>query len=95
MAVKRKIGKSASKMLFTMKVFEGEDGYYVAYCQELPGVATQGKTLKEVRANFREALFGYLEAIWDVQTHRTRGPPAVRGKRPVEIEHMALAPVPA
>ena len=25
MAVKRKIGKSASKMLFTMKVFEGEE----------------------------------------------------------------------
>jgi predicted RNase H-like HicB family nuclease len=95
MAGKRRTRKSSSKMLFTMKVFKGEDGYYVAYCEELPGVASQGKTLKDVRSNFREALFGYLEAVWDVQTRRTRGPPSVRGKRPVEIEHLALAPVPA
>ena len=40
------------------KVPEG----YIGFVQELPGANTQGKTLKETRANFQEAIEMTLEA---------------------------------
>jgi predicted RNase H-like HicB family nuclease len=36
--------------------------WYVAWVEEVPGVNTQGKTLKEARENLREALELVLEA---------------------------------
>ena len=41
-----------------MKVPEG----YVAFVEELPGANTQGNTLKEARANLKEAVTIVLEA---------------------------------
>jgi len=41
-----------------MKVPEG----YVGFAEELPGANTQGKTLREVRKNLREAVQLVLEA---------------------------------
>lgn len=35
--------------------------WYVAYVEEIPGVNTQGRTLKETRRNLREALRLILE----------------------------------
>jgi len=35
---------------------------YVAYVEEIPGVNTQGRTLREARSNLREALELVLEA---------------------------------
>ena len=46
---------------FTARVWKGEDGFYVAQCEELPGCISQGKTLEEVKRNFAEALGLYLE----------------------------------
>jgi predicted RNase H-like HicB family nuclease len=43
-------------------VFEKHGRWYVAYVEEIPGVNTQGRTLKEARANLREALQLVLEA---------------------------------
>ena len=40
---------------------EAEDGGYVGYVAELPGVNTQGETLEEVRENLHEAIQLILE----------------------------------
>lgn len=32
------------------------DGWYIGWVDEVPGVNTQGKTLKEVKVNLHEAL---------------------------------------
>ncbi len=37
-------------------VYEKRGRWYVAYIEEIPGVNTQGRTLKEARENLREAL---------------------------------------
>ena len=43
-------------------VFQKRDKWYVAYIEEIPGVNTQGRTLKEARANLKEALQLIIEA---------------------------------
>ena len=43
-------------------VFEKQEKWYVAYVEEVPGVNTQGRTLKEARENLKEALVLVLEA---------------------------------
>jgi predicted RNase H-like HicB family nuclease len=43
-------------------VFEKHGRWYVAYVEEVPGVNTQGRTLKEARENLKEALTLVLEA---------------------------------
>ena len=43
-------------------VVEKRGRWYVGYVEELPGVNTQGRTLKEVRENLREALRLIIEA---------------------------------
>ena len=43
-------------------VFEQVEGWYIAYIEELPGVNSQGKTLKEARENLKEAVVLILEA---------------------------------
>ena len=43
-------------------VIEKRGKWYVGYAEELPGVNTQGCTLKEVRENLREALCLIIEA---------------------------------
>jgi predicted RNase H-like HicB family nuclease len=62
-----------------MKVPEG----YVAFAEELPGANTQGATLKEARANLREAVALVLEA------NRVLAKDAVRGRR-VKRERLVL-----
>jgi len=37
-------------------VIEKHGGWFAAYVEELPGVNTQGRTLKEVRENLKEAI---------------------------------------
>lgn len=37
-------------------VIEKRGKWYIGYVEELPGVNTQGRTLKEVRENLNEAL---------------------------------------
>lgn len=43
-------------------VFQRRGKWYVAYVEEMPGVNTQGRTLKEARENLEEALSLILEA---------------------------------
>jgi predicted RNase H-like HicB family nuclease len=49
----------------TMKltaVFEKVRGGYIGFVEELPGANTQGRTLRETRANLKEAVALVLEA---------------------------------
>ena len=43
-------------------VFQKREKWYVAYVEEIPGVNTQGRTLKEARANLKEALQLIIQA---------------------------------
>ena len=43
-------------------VIEKRGDWYIGYVEELPGVNTQGRTLKEVRENLREATQLIIEA---------------------------------
>jgi len=61
--MKRARSRGDARPIFTMRMFKDEDGYYVAYCEEIPGCATQGKSLREAQSNFMEALSGCLTAL--------------------------------
>ena len=54
--------------------------WYIGYVPEVPGVNTQGRTLKEVSDNLKEALTLLLEANEDI------GPPTKMYKRTIEVE---------
>jgi len=43
-------------------VFEKIEDWYIGYVEELPGVNTQGKTLKEARNNLRDEVQLILES---------------------------------
>lgn len=43
-------------------VIEKRGDWYIGYVEELPGVNTQGRTLKEVKENLKEALRLIIEA---------------------------------
>jgi predicted RNase H-like HicB family nuclease len=43
-------------------VYKKTKNWFVAWVEEIPGVNTQGKTLKEARENLREALSLILES---------------------------------
>ena len=49
-------------------VIEKRGKWYVGYVEELPGVNTQGRTLKEVRENLKESLCLIIEANRDIAT---------------------------
>ncbi|MBI4272363.1 type II toxin-antitoxin system HicB family antitoxin [Candidatus Uhrbacteria bacterium] len=42
-------------------IYKKNRGWYLGWIEEVPGVNTQGKTLKEVRENLNEALSLILE----------------------------------
>lgn len=44
-------------------VIEKDEHGYFAWCPELKGCQTQGRTFEEVKANFREAIELYLETL--------------------------------
>jgi len=74
-------------MAFTARIWKGEDGFLVAQCEELPGCITQGKTMDEVKRNFREALELYLEDALQKETA-----PRVEEVRPLERIRFELVP---
>ncbi|MFQ5848901.1 MAG: type II toxin-antitoxin system HicB family antitoxin [Candidatus Methylomirabilales bacterium] len=63
-------------------VFQKRDKWYVAYVEEIPGVNTQGRTLKEARANLKEALRLIIEANRDLASRR---PGRVR-REPIAVD---------
>jgi predicted RNase H-like HicB family nuclease len=49
-------------------VIEKRGKWYVGRVEEIPGVNTQGRTLKEVRENLKEALELIIEANRELHT---------------------------
>lgn len=43
----------------------GEDGYWLAGCPSLRGCVSQGRTRDEAIANIKEAIEGYIAALWE------------------------------
>jgi predicted RNase H-like HicB family nuclease len=48
-------------------IIEKKDEWYIGYVEEIPGVNTQGKTLKEVKDNLKEALTLIIETNRELQ----------------------------
>lgn len=42
-------------------VYQKSKGWYLGWVEEIPGVNTQGKSMKEVKENLQEALFLILQ----------------------------------
>lgn len=55
-----------TKMKLTAVFEEAEEGGYVAFIEELPGVNTQGDTLEESKTNLLEALELVLQTQRDL-----------------------------
>ena len=49
-----------SEQIFTA-VFEQDDSWWVAWCEEVPGAVTQGETIDEARENLKDAIRLVLE----------------------------------
>jgi predicted RNase H-like HicB family nuclease len=45
-----------AKINLTAVFEEAEEGGYIAYIEEIPGVNTQGETLEEAKVNLADAL---------------------------------------
>ena len=54
-------------------VFKRSGRWIVAWVEEIPGVLTQGKTMKEARKNLRDALSLMLECIREEAEREERG----------------------
>lgn len=89
----RRRSKGVKRLVFNIRVVKGEDGYFIAYCKEIPGCATQGKTVKEALDNVAEALLGCLEAL----AHEAKAEMRVKpfAGLPVKTQKLALTAVPA
>jgi predicted RNase H-like HicB family nuclease len=64
-------------------VFQKRGRWYVAYVEEISGVNTQARTLKEARRNLREALLLIIE------TNRTlpaKHPPRSTRREPITVQ---------
>jgi predicted RNase H-like HicB family nuclease len=54
------------KRLFTLEYWI-DDGWFVGRLKEIPGVFSQGKTLKELEENIRDAYHLMLEDVEDLK----------------------------
>lgn len=81
----------APRVVFTARIVRGDDGYYVAYCEEIPGCVSQGKTVEEAQENFLEALSACLETLAEMANSGKSKP--ITGPS-VKVSRFALTPVP-
>jgi len=65
-------------------VIEKRGNWYIGYVEEIPGVNTQGRTLKEVRENLHEALRLVIEANREL-TAKSEGAYQVI-REPIQVE---------
>jgi predicted RNase H-like HicB family nuclease len=63
---------------------EGEDGWIVASCPEVPGALTQGTTIDEARENLKDAVREMLAAL------REDAERELEGREDVTREPLAL-----
>ena len=79
--------KDGNKIMYNQftAVFQKHGSWYVAYVEEIPGVNTQGRTLKEARENLREALELILAANRELAARERAGGKTRREPLLVEI----------
>ena len=61
-------------------VFRKAGKWYLAWVEEIPGVNTQGKTLKEAKENLKEALVLILETNRTISSAENYGSELIREK---------------
>jgi len=66
-------------------IIEKRGDWYIGYVEELPGVNTQGRTLKEVRENLKEAAELIIEANRELMAKRQADIPVIREKIVIEM----------
>lgn len=62
-----------AKLNFTAVFEEAEEGGYIAYIAEFPGVNTQGETLEEAKENLKEALELVTDAYREINESEKNG----------------------
>lgn len=55
--------RQAKELSYTVRFEPAEEGGYVVTVPSLPGIVTEGDTLKEARARAKEAIRGHLAAL--------------------------------
>jgi predicted RNase H-like HicB family nuclease len=66
-------------------VIEKRGKWYIGYIEEISGVNTQGRTLKEVQENLKEALTLIIEANRELTRNSIESHDVIRGTIAVEI----------
>ena len=66
-------------------VYQKRGRWYVAYVEEIPGVNTQGRSLREAKRNLREALVMILETNRAL-AHQTHGRSAIEEPISIAVE---------
>lgn len=74
---------------FTAAVVDGEDGWFVAYIEELPGAHGQGRTIEDAMVSVREAVELILQANREVTAKAFRGARVAR-RAPIMIDDSPL-----
>lgn len=59
------LAKKIVNMRLTIVIKKGESGYLPGQLKEFPAVFSQGKTMKELKNNIKDALELYFEHIRD------------------------------
>jgi predicted RNase H-like HicB family nuclease len=65
---------------FTAIYEDGENGWIVATCPEVPGAITQGRTIEEARENLRDAIHEMLAVLREDAEREIDGRHVVREK---------------
>lgn len=65
------MGKKMVKT-FEVVIEKDEDGVFVASVPTLPGCHTQANSLRELKANIREAIEAYLESLENEEPPATK-----------------------
>ena len=65
-------------------VIEKRGNWYIGYVEEIPGVNTQGRTLKEVRENLHESLRLVIEANRELTAKSQQAEQVI--KEPIQVE---------
>ena len=67
-----------AKLDLTAVFEEAEEGGYIAYIEEIPGVNTQGETLEEAKENLKEALEMVTEAYREIAEKQFSGKKVIK-----------------
>lgn len=86
--VRRTRERRSPRAVFTANIEAARDGWYVAYCREIPGCITQGRTVEEATANFVEALEGCLEVLAKMASKDA--PRNRSNRRPIRVRRFGL-----